>query len=128
MIALDYLQKIVEGSDLTFSEAEALMGDIFSSATDAQIAAALVALSTGSLAVRTADQEAMSQSLAQTQLEDIKAAPYAGTYPAIDEPGYDIFVGVDPIPDTNDNIQKVTVTISRDGETLLVLEDFKVNR
>lgn len=44
MIALDYLQKIVEGSDLTFSEAEALMGDIFSSATDAQIAAALVAL------------------------------------------------------------------------------------
>jgi len=44
VIALDYLQKIVEGSDLTFSEAEALMGDIFSSATDAQIAAALVAL------------------------------------------------------------------------------------
>jgi len=41
---LDYLQKIVEGSDLTFSEAEALMGDIFSSATDAQIAAALIAL------------------------------------------------------------------------------------
>jgi len=34
----------VEGSDLTFSEAEALMGDIFSSATDAQIAAALIAL------------------------------------------------------------------------------------
>lgn len=41
---MDYLQKIVEGSDLTFSEAEALMGDIFSSATDAQIAAALIAL------------------------------------------------------------------------------------
>ncbi len=41
---MDYLQKIVEGSDLTFSEAESLMGDIFSSATDAQIAAALIAL------------------------------------------------------------------------------------
>jgi anthranilate phosphoribosyltransferase len=41
---LDYLQKIVEGSDLAFSEAEALMGYIFSSATDAQIAALLIAL------------------------------------------------------------------------------------
>ncbi len=41
---MDYLQKIVEGSDLTFSEAEALMGDIFSSATDAQIGALLIAL------------------------------------------------------------------------------------
>jgi anthranilate phosphoribosyltransferase len=41
---LDYLQKIAEGNDLSFSEAEALMGYIFSSATDAQIAALLIAL------------------------------------------------------------------------------------
>ena len=41
---MDYLQKIVDGSDLDFSEAEALMGYIFSSATDAQIAAFLIAL------------------------------------------------------------------------------------
>lgn len=41
---MDYLQKIVEGSDLAFSEAEALMGYIFSSATDAQIGALLIAL------------------------------------------------------------------------------------
>lgn len=44
VIALNYLQKIVEGSDLTFAEAEALMGEIFSSATDAQIGAILIAL------------------------------------------------------------------------------------
>lgn len=41
---MDYLQKIAEGNDLSFSEAEALMGYIFSSATDAQIAALLIAL------------------------------------------------------------------------------------
>ncbi|OYV08563.1 MAG: hypothetical protein CG443_229, partial [Methanosaeta sp. ASP1-1] len=39
MIALSYIQKIVEGNDLTFAEAEALMGEIFTSATDAQIGA-----------------------------------------------------------------------------------------
>jgi anthranilate phosphoribosyltransferase len=44
VIALSYLQKIVEGRDLTLVEAEALMGEVFKSATDAQIGALLVAL------------------------------------------------------------------------------------
>lgn len=41
---MSYLQKIIEGRDLTSSEAEALMGEIFGSATDAQIGAILAAL------------------------------------------------------------------------------------
>jgi anthranilate phosphoribosyltransferase len=44
VITLSYLQKIVEGRDLSQEEAEALMGEIFCSATDAQIGALLVAL------------------------------------------------------------------------------------
>ncbi len=44
VITLSYLQKIVEGHDLSLEEAEALMGEIFSSATDAQIGALLIAL------------------------------------------------------------------------------------
>ena len=44
VITLSYLQEIVEGRDLSMEEAEALMGEIFSSATDAQIGALLVAL------------------------------------------------------------------------------------
>ncbi len=44
VITLSYLQKIVEGCDLSQEEAEALMGEIFSSATDVQIGALLVAL------------------------------------------------------------------------------------
>lgn len=43
-MTLSYLQKIVEGRDLSQEEAETLMGEIFSSATDAQIGALLVAL------------------------------------------------------------------------------------
>lgn len=41
---MSYLQKIVEGRDLSQEEAEALMSEIFSSATDAQIGALLVSL------------------------------------------------------------------------------------
>ncbi|MDD2756267.1 MAG: anthranilate phosphoribosyltransferase [Methanothrix sp.] len=41
---MSYLQKIVEGRDLSQEEAETLMGEIFSSATDAQIGALLFAL------------------------------------------------------------------------------------
>jgi len=44
VITLDYLQKIVDGNDLSVEEAEALLGDVFTSATDAQIGALLIAL------------------------------------------------------------------------------------
>ena len=44
VITLSHLQKIVEGRDLSQEEAEALMGEIFCSATDSQIGALLVAL------------------------------------------------------------------------------------
>jgi anthranilate phosphoribosyltransferase len=39
-----YLQQIVEGKDLSVSEAEALLGEVFEGATDAQIGALLIAL------------------------------------------------------------------------------------
>ena len=41
---MNYLQKIIEGSDLSLEEAEALLGEIFNSSTDAQIGALLMAL------------------------------------------------------------------------------------
>jgi len=41
---LNYIQKIVDGNDLSVEEAEALLGYVFNSATDAQIGAMLVAL------------------------------------------------------------------------------------
>jgi anthranilate phosphoribosyltransferase len=41
---MKYLQKIVEGVDLSVSEAEALLAEVFGGATDAQIGALLIAL------------------------------------------------------------------------------------
>lgn len=89
------------------------------------IVAALTALSTGSFAVATVDQEATAQSLARWQLEEIKAAPYSAGYSAITQPDYNISVSVDPMAA---NIQKITVTISRATKVLQVVEGYKVNR
>ena len=98
----------------------------------AAVVAFIIALSTGSLSVRESSQEAVAQSLVRSQLEYIKNYTYnpaATTYPEIDaEEGYDISVEVSSIPDTNTDIQKITVTISRDGEEILMVEDYKVNR
>ncbi|MDD1754462.1 MAG: anthranilate phosphoribosyltransferase [Methanothrix sp.] len=44
MITLSYLQKIVDGRDLSLEEAEALLGEVFNGSTDAQIGALLIAL------------------------------------------------------------------------------------
>ncbi len=41
---MSYLQKIVDGHDLSADEAEALLGEIFNGATDAQIGALLIAM------------------------------------------------------------------------------------
>ncbi len=86
-------------------------------------------LSTGIIAVREGDQEAVAQRLVRTQLEYIKSCPYDTAYSEVDEPtGYNISVEVASIPDTDTDIQKITVTISRDGDNILSVEDYKVNR
>jgi type II secretory pathway pseudopilin PulG len=104
----------------------------------------VAALSTESIAVREEDQQVVAQSLAQAQLEYVKSYPYdsgATTYPYVDTygatynpnpvtlpEGYTISVEVASIPDTDTDIQKITVTISREGDDILIVEDYKVNR
>lgn len=92
----------------------------------------VAALATGSIAVREGGQEVVSQSLARNQLEYIKGYPYdpvPANYPTVNAPeGYNISVNVTSIPDTDTDIQKITVTISRDGEDVLTVEDYKENR
>ena len=93
------------------------------------VVAFVSALSAGSIAVREGDQEVVSQRLARTQLEYIKSCPYDTTYSTVDEPeGYTISIGVGPTSDNDTDIQKITVTIYRDGEGILTVEDYKVNR
>ena len=110
------------------------------------VVAFVMALSTGTVAVGECNQQVVAQSLARTQLEYTKSYlydPQATTYPYVytyDETynpspitlpeGYAIDVEVEAIlePATDANIQKITVTISRGGEDILTIEDYKVNR
>ena len=79
--------------------------------------------------MREGGQEVVAQRLARNQLEYIKGCPYDTTYSTVDAPEeYAISVGVSSIPDTDTDIQKITVTISRDGDNITVVEDYKVNR
>lgn len=90
------------------------------------------ALSTGTLAVGEQDKEVVAQGLAQTQLEYTKScifSPGAVTYPAVSAPsGYAVNVNVSPVPGAGLDIQKITVSVLRDGQNVLTVQDYKVNR
>ena len=92
----------------------------------------IFAMSGGALAVKENGQELTVQNLARNQMEYIKSYPYtvnATTYPKISAPpGYSISVGVKTVPNTNNNIQKVTANISRNSVLLMTISDYKVKR
>ena len=90
----------------------------------------VIALSAGSVAVREQKQQVTAQSLAQTQLEYIKSAPYnVASYSTIAEPeGYSISVSVNSNLYADSDIQKITVTITKGEEDILSIADYKVNR
>ena len=96
------------------------------------VVAFVVALSAGSIAVGKQAEEVVAQGLAQTQLEHTKSQAYnaeASTYPTITSPaGYSVSVAVSAVPNTDDDIQKITVDILHGGESIIVVEDYKVNR
>ena len=96
------------------------------------VVAFIAALSAGSIAVGAQDEEVVIQSLARSQLEYTKSYTYipgATSYPTITVPeDYALVVVVNAIPGTNANIQKITVTVSRDSQVLLTISDYKVNR
>ena len=96
------------------------------------VVAFVIALSSGSIAVGENDAEVIAQGLAQSQMEYTKSDVYdsgAATYPLIAAPeGYGISVGVSSVPNTDADIQKITVIITRESEAVLQVEDYKVNR
>ncbi len=86
-------------------------------------------LSAGSIAVRTQDEMVTAQQLAQNQMEAVKAAPYAAAYSGVSPPeGYEVATGVDAGLYGNENIQKITVTVSHGGGVIYTLEGYKVRR
>ena len=96
------------------------------------VVAFIVSLSAGSLTANELNRETMAQGLAQTQIEYTKNyafIPGATTYPVLAVPAtYSVSVDVFDVPGTDTNIQKVTVTVQKDSETILTVSNYKVNR
>jgi type II secretory pathway pseudopilin PulG len=92
----------------------------------------VLALSSGMISARVQNTSVIADSLAQSQMESIKAAVYdstGGSYSLISVPsGYSIAVQTDSTIYSTANIQKITVTVSYSGDKVSALEDFKVNR
>jgi Tfp pilus assembly protein PilV len=122
-------QKVKPGSERGISLVEAAVAVFL---LGGGVLTMVMSMSGGALAVNTDDQEVTAQGLARTQLEYVKEYPFdaaAVTYPAVAAPaGYTINVSVAAVPDTNEDIQKITATVLREGKTVLFLQDYKVNR
>lgn len=95
-------------------------------------AAFAIGLSSGSIAVGEHDDQAIALGLAQSQVEYTKSYAYnpgAATYPLLTAPqGYSIAVGVSAVPDTDTDIQKITVTVNHGSEEIIRVQDYKMNR
>jgi type II secretory pathway pseudopilin PulG len=89
-------------------------------------------LGAGSIAVGEHDDQATAQGLAQSQMEYTKSYAYnpgAATYPLLNAPeGYSLNVSASAASGGDTDIQKITVTVSREGEEIVRVEDYKVNR
>jgi Tfp pilus assembly protein PilV len=91
----------------------------------------VAALSTGSIAVGAHEQDTIAQRLAQNQIEYTKNRPFslAGIYPVITAPsGYTITINTYPVAGTDTSLQKITVTVLRDGSSIFIVSDYKANR
>jgi len=84
-----------------------------------------------SKSVMVSQERVAAESLAKSQMEDIKAQDYAVSYSEIaipddlDAQGYDVGIGVQ---DVHVDLQKITVTVDRNGDTAFTLVGYKVNR
>jgi len=95
------------------------------------VAAFVGALSTGSLSVSEHEQEVIAQRLAQNQLEYTKNLAFSpsGAYATIASPsGYTINMAVNAVDGADANLQKITVTVLRNGSSLFEVSGYKVNR
>lgn len=90
-----------------------------------------------SKAAFTADERATAESLAQSQMEWAKNSDYvysATQYSPAPMPSgkdytnYSATIAAEPLHETDDGIQKITVTVTRSGEGVITLEGYKVDR
>ncbi len=100
-------------------------------------------ITTGVIGVRQVNDKVVAESLVRSQLELIKDAPYepdpvTNPYPGVAPiPNYNVAVGIEYwnassstfVPGVrNDGLQKISVTVTADGTTLVQTTEYKVNR
>ena len=97
----------------------------------------LSGLATTSKAVVLTDEQATAESIAWTQMEAVKQAPYvngATTYAGETIPSnkdylnYTVAITAEPLHNPDDGIQKIKVTVRRSGTAVLAVEGYKVDR
>ena len=101
----------------------------------------LSGLATAAKATFIADEQATAESLARSQIEYVKNQDYIDyddpdheEYEEVETPdnsNYDIEIDAIPInPDTGQaqGIQRITVTVMRDGDLVLTVDGYKVDR
>jgi len=90
----------------------------------------LAGLTTASRALVIADEQATGKSLAESQLEMVRNQDYAVSYQAapIPEEYASYSARIDTELLGNGNLQKITVTIERNGKEVTRLEGYKANR
>ncbi len=92
----------------------------------------MVALSTTSIASGVIQVQANAENLARNEMEYVKSLPYQvapTTYPTLPAPAnYSLTAEAFPVAGADNQVQRVVVTVSRGGESVLVLEGLKMNR
>ena len=92
----------------------------------------MVGLSTTSISSGIVQVQATADNLARNQIEYVKDLPYQvapTSYPTLAPPsGYAVSAQAVSVPGTADQVQKLVVTVTSGGETVLVLEGMKMNR
>ena len=92
----------------------------------------LSGLTISSKAVMVNQERVAADSLAKSQMEYVRAQDYAASYSEIAIPadlaaqGYDVGIGVEDVH--VDELQKITVTVDRNGDTAFTLVAYKVDR